>query len=646
MKEPSHQTQEPESSTGRNSRSHSQRQAARLPIPSPTTQQEESEIPVDALNTLLELVGDSLTITRAGTGWPALGLIRTAGGEIPVAVYVSTVSGSGRGRPTERRFQNPASRSERLITEPGEGCALLLGVWLEQGRDRAALVALNAYRRLGRDTRFSLFMPLSLLEEAADRGLAEHRNKSGEHIVAFSPTELPNYVEQLLNTMATSNIAKALPKSKEQPPNEQDNLMEANPVSDSANAASQTITFDFCGLVGVVDEAALLERIRERINESEPDLGALSKEELLQRLAEQENIYWSSPLSTESAMQLAAILDPGVALMFSIWGRLGKPVGTPSQPSTVPRESPRNTSFSPVAHPRVEMSALVLSVVRAFEPSISDDDLDALLDGDQPTTFFYEMIQAHLESSDASLDEDARSSEELDEAAEPEDEDEPETLAPINAAVTSYQVLSIFNLVDSGRLNLEPTWQRLDVWSLKKKRELISSLLLGIPVPSIILHRHGKQISIIDGKQRLTSIVKFMRNEFKLPNFEASPGDSLYECRWAWFNKEGKKSLPDGIRTDLELRLVPVLEFNDVPDKDLRSIFRLYNVSGTRLNPAEIRNAVYQTNLIHRVAYVLAGEASPPPDLGTGDLESQKSFTSDLWATLPSRKRLRCRRLH
>ena len=101
----------------------------------------------------------------------------------------------------------------------------------------------------------------------------------------------------------------------------------------------------------------------------------------------------------------------------------------------------------------------------------------------------------------------------------------------------------------------------------------------------------------------------------------------------------GKKSLPDGIRTDLELRLVPVLEFNDVPDKDLRSIFRLYNVSGTRLNPAEIRNAVYQTNLIHRVAYVLAGEASPPPDLGTGDLESQKSFTSDLWATLPSRKR-------
>jgi hypothetical protein len=49
--------------------------------------------------------------------------------------------------------------------------------------------------RLGSVTRFSMFMPLSLLRRAAKSGWAEHESESGERIIAFQPHLLPVYFE-------------------------------------------------------------------------------------------------------------------------------------------------------------------------------------------------------------------------------------------------------------------------------------------------------------------------------------------------------------------------------------------------------------------------------------------------------------------
>src|SRR5262245_12815990 len=59
---------------------------------------------------------------------------------------------------------------------------------------------------------------------------------------------------------------------------------------------------------------------------------------------------------------------------------------------------------------------------------------------------------------------------------------------------------------------LNPNFQRRDAWSLEKKSRFIESLILGLPVPPIILAEQkdarGKFI-VIDGKQRLLSILQF-----------------------------------------------------------------------------------------------------------------------------------------
>jgi len=64
--------------------------------------------------------------------------------------------------------------------------------------------------------------------------------------------------------------------------------------------------------------------------------------------------------------------------------------------------------------------------------------------------------------------------------------------------------------------------QRPFVWTLKQKQELIISVLKGIKIPSIsvILHDNidsSKNVyKIIDGKQRLSSLIGFLKGEFPI----------------------------------------------------------------------------------------------------------------------------------
>lgn len=60
--------------------------------------------------------------------------------------------------------------------------------------------------------------------------------------------------------------------------------------------------------------------------------------------------------------------------------------------------------------------------------------------------------------------------------------------------------------------NLTPSYQRGDVWSNSDRQSLMESILRGVPLPSIILLRTGISTphEVVDGKQRLTAILRFV----------------------------------------------------------------------------------------------------------------------------------------
>lgn len=81
-----------------------------------------------------------------------------------------------------------------------------------------------------------------------------------------------------------------------------------------------------------------------------------------------------------------------------------------------------------------------------------------------------------------------------------------------------------------GYLNLNPPYQRGDVWGGERQRNLIRSLLLGIPIASVIVNdrfdaKWGEEIVVIDGKQRITTILKFLDDSLQIPRDWVSEED-------------------------------------------------------------------------------------------------------------------------
>src|ERR1041385_4250541 len=79
--------------------------------------------------------------------------------------------------------------------------------------------------------------------------------------------------------------------------------------------------------------------------------------------------------------------------------------------------------------------------------------------------------------------------------------------------------------VNDDKINLIPPFQRGHVWNLKTRRKLIENVVQGRPIPAIFLYREKSgekyEYNILDGKQRLESLILFVGNErpkFKVNN--------------------------------------------------------------------------------------------------------------------------------
>lgn len=67
-------------------------------------------------------------------------------------------------------------------------------------------------------------------------------------------------------------------------------------------------------------------------------------------------------------------------------------------------------------------------------------------------------------------------------------------------------------------LLLDPPYQRGSVWGPDRRRQLIKSLLLGIPVGNVFLNRRKHEVmAVVDGKQRIETILMFVGDQLDVP---------------------------------------------------------------------------------------------------------------------------------
>jgi hypothetical protein len=110
-----------------------------------------------------------------------------------------------------------------------------------------------------------------------------------------------------------------------------------------------------------------------------------------------------------------------------------------------------------------------------------------------------------------------------DDHLEPEPDEEQASTKPDDRPVVSqgsdWTISVLRDKMDRGLLNLQPTFQREYVWKSRPElpSRLIESLLLEIPIPPIYFGKDADgSLEMIDGQQRLTTLVNFVSNKFPL----------------------------------------------------------------------------------------------------------------------------------
>ena len=171
----------------------------------------------------------------------------------------------------------------------------------------------------------------------------------------------------------------------------------------------------------------------------------------------------------------------------------------------------------------------------------------------------------------------------------------------LNPAVlhgTDWTTETIVSQLKRGNIVLNPSFQRRDAWTRQQKSRFVESLIIGLPIPQIVLAEtktnRGKFI-VLDGKQRLLSILQFWglgdgdKNEYALTGLEVLPELNRMKYR----DLESDERFRDFFNA-LQNQSIRTVVIRNWPNIDfLHTVFLRLNTGSVKLSPQELRQALF-----------------------------------------------------
>lgn len=171
-----------------------------------------------------------------------------------------------------------------------------------------------------------------------------------------------------------------------------------------------------------------------------------------------------------------------------------------------------------------------------------------------------------------------------------------ESLADLVLYTLDWSVQSLLERI-GGTFDINPAFQRRDAWTAERKSLYIESLIVGLPVPQIVLaedsEKKGRFI-VLDGKQRLITIKQFADPDENFRPFKLRKLEFAKELEGMTFaNMRDSLIAVDQAENFLAQPIRTIVVRNWKNPAVLYQVFVRLNQGSLSLSPQELRQALY-----------------------------------------------------
>lgn len=151
---------------------------------------------------------------------------------------------------------------------------------------------------------------------------------------------------------------------------------------------------------------------------------------------------------------------------------------------------------------------------------------------------------------------------------------------------TDLEIETIVNRIKNEDLDLQPDFQRGEIWTLQKKQKLIDSILRGWKIPPIhVIHNNQSIDEVLDGQQRLAAIRDFYDNIICIDGKILSENSELIQLDGMHY-----RDLPKKWQRQFRQYSIVIIRLTEYQPEEPAELFYRLN-QPTTLTSAEQRNA-------------------------------------------------------
>ena len=187
------------------------------------------------------------------------------------------------------------------------------------------------------------------------------------------------------------------------------------------------------------------------------------------------------------------------------------------------------------------------------------------------------------------------------EAIKDEFENKRKMLSKTKIVKQTWSITEIYQKIKNEDLILDPDYQRNEVWHISKQISFIESLFMEIMIPPIYVVEvpgidilEGKRYEVVDGKQRLTTIKKFINNKVILDKKYLEYYGDLYDSKnfREIYDMDYEKA-NQVLSSILDIYVIT----SNSPAETKYDIFARLNKGAEPLKVNEIRKAIYHSEV-------------------------------------------------